>query len=211
LVLHPLGAGAEEYELVVDAEHGFLLRAEARLHGNPFQVLEMTEVRVDEELPVSVFIPENPEGEGFQFFDPVRFLLLSELPSAVPFKVFVPAEPPGGAGLVSVRGARPREGIPPSATFAYTLPTLGDKLWVHESIEQEQRLPTWANPGEVWSQVDSFQVATDETTEPATCKIVLEREGTHIRLESTGMSIHQLLALARSLVVLTPGKPPAIS
>ena len=29
--LHKLGSGADEYELVVDAERGFLLRAEARL------------------------------------------------------------------------------------------------------------------------------------------------------------------------------------
>lgn len=96
--LHKLGSGADEYELVVDAERGFLLRAEARLGAKPFRALEMTEMVVDAELPAGIFTPEAPEGERFEYFEHHRRLTLEELPGSVPFKVFVPAKAPGRLG-----------------------------------------------------------------------------------------------------------------
>jgi len=66
LDLNALGRGADEYDLVVDAGTGFLLRAEARLGPRPFRVLEMTEVVVDAEIPIDVFTPEASEGEQFE-------------------------------------------------------------------------------------------------------------------------------------------------
>ena len=59
-----LGAGAHEYELMVDAERGFLLRAEARFDDRPFKVLELTEVLVDADVPAGLFTPVAPEGES---------------------------------------------------------------------------------------------------------------------------------------------------
>ena len=70
--LHALGSGADEYELVVDAERGFLLRAEARLAAKPFRVVEMTGVVVDADLPSGVFTPEAPDGEHFEYFEHIR-------------------------------------------------------------------------------------------------------------------------------------------
>ena len=48
--LHKLGSGADEYELVVDAE-----------------------------LPAGIFTPEAPEGERFEYFEHHRRLTLGEM------------------------------------------------------------------------------------------------------------------------------------
>jgi hypothetical protein len=202
--LHRLGSGADEYEIVIDAERGFLLRAEARLGGQAFRVLEMTEVAVDGDIPARVFTPEAPEGEVFEFFEPWRRLSLEELPSAVPFKVFVPRAAPGTPGLVRIKNAEPRRGIPLSVTIAYFVPKPGGEpgnLWVHESADPEEPSPV-PNSSEVWSQVESFKVAADNSMGYLRCKVLLEREGTYIKLESTAMQVHELIGLARSLVPL---------
>ena len=66
--LHSLGHGADKYELVVDAERGFLLRAEASFGGELFRALEMTELAVDAVIPAEVFAPQAPDGDQFEFF-----------------------------------------------------------------------------------------------------------------------------------------------
>lgn len=63
--LHGIGSGADEYELIVDAERGVLLRAEARLKGKPFRVLEVSSVAFDEVLADDIFRLEPPPGTNF--------------------------------------------------------------------------------------------------------------------------------------------------
>ena len=57
--LHPLGAGADGYGLVVDDESGVLLRTEARLEGAPFRVIAVEEMAVDVPLTPETFDPER--------------------------------------------------------------------------------------------------------------------------------------------------------
>jgi outer membrane lipoprotein-sorting protein len=57
--LHPLGLGADEYLLAVDAEQGVLLRSEARTAGAGFLVLEMTEIAFDEHFDSQTFVLEQ--------------------------------------------------------------------------------------------------------------------------------------------------------
>jgi hypothetical protein len=66
--LYGLGVGADEYELLVDAERGFLVRVEARLEGQPFRVVEITELTVNEPIPPDTFVPEPSDGAGFEQF-----------------------------------------------------------------------------------------------------------------------------------------------
>ena len=206
-VLYALGQGADEYELVVDAQHGFLLRTQAKFAGKTFRTLEMTKVVVDADLPASLFTPRAPEGEHFEYFEPTRRLSLEELPGAVPFKVFVPAKAPRRPDLVELRNPEPRRGIQLSAIISYFIPNSEGKhgnLWIHESVRAEQTMP---QPPEGWRQVDSFMVCADETMGHLRCKLVLEREGTHIHLESTALGVRELIDLARSLVPLSSGRP----
>jgi hypothetical protein len=53
------GWGANDYELLADAERGVLLRWAARLEGQEFDKLEVTEIVFDEELPEDIFDHED--------------------------------------------------------------------------------------------------------------------------------------------------------
>jgi len=51
----PLSWGADEYEVIVDAERGVLLRVASRLDGKDFDALEAEEIYFDERFPEDVF------------------------------------------------------------------------------------------------------------------------------------------------------------
>ena len=53
--LDPLWWGADEYEVVVDAERGVLLRTASRLEGEDFESLEIEEIHFDERFEKDVF------------------------------------------------------------------------------------------------------------------------------------------------------------
>jgi hypothetical protein len=56
----PLWWGADEYEAVVDAERGVVLRLASRLGGEDFDVLEVEEIRFDERFGQEVFDSHEP-------------------------------------------------------------------------------------------------------------------------------------------------------
>lgn len=56
----PLWWGADEYEVLVDAERGVLLRCASRLDGEDFDALEVEETRFDERFPEDVFSAPDP-------------------------------------------------------------------------------------------------------------------------------------------------------
>ena len=56
----PLWWGADEYEAVVDAERGVLLRLASRLEGEDFDALEIEEIYFDEQFPEDVFTSRDP-------------------------------------------------------------------------------------------------------------------------------------------------------
>jgi hypothetical protein len=58
--LEPLWWGADEYEVVVDAERGVLLRLASRLNGEDFDALEVEEIHFDERFGEDVFTSREP-------------------------------------------------------------------------------------------------------------------------------------------------------
>ncbi len=56
----PLWWGADEYEAVVDAERGVILRLASRLKGRDFDALEVEEIFFDERFPEDVFTAREP-------------------------------------------------------------------------------------------------------------------------------------------------------
>jgi len=208
--LHALGRGADEYKLVVDAERGFLLRAEASLGATPFRVLEMTEVNIDGDIPRNLFTPTAPEGHMFEYFEPWSRLALQELPNAVPFHVFVPATGRERVVSVEVRNPGLRSAAPVSVRIVYSVARPGGGrwgLWMHQSAERE-RLPLL--PTEIGREVDGFLVWANESREQMRCKVLFERNGTHIHLAANAAALHELIHLARSVVPLTTGTPPGV-
>jgi outer membrane lipoprotein-sorting protein len=203
-LLHGIGSGAEEYELLVDAERGVLLRTEARLRGRPFVVLEMDGVAFDEEFPADTFTLKPPAGESFEAFPVSRSLLLEELPAAVGFTVLVPERTLDDAQVdVMIEPALPRYGVPEHASITYHTfdqDRPGTFLALRESA---QPMPV---PDEIgWRDVEGFRVEEDRRMAPATIKVRLERLGTHVELSSRDLSVEQLLEVGRSLVPLPEG------
>ena len=200
---HGYGPGADEYRLTVDAERGILLRAEARLEGAPFRVLEMDEVAFDEDLPDGTFAP--PAGE----VEPVpteRSVPLGELPGAVPFQVLVPERPPFGPPHASVEPASPRFGLPLRASIRYE-DSARDELRGFGVLEAGEPLPE--REGVQWRDVGNARLGEDRRFRPPLRLVRLERGGTHVQIESHDLSADELLELARSLVPLPPGPPAA--
>ncbi len=56
----PLGWGADEYEFLVDAERGVLLRCASRLNGADFHTLEVEEIYFDEQFTEDVYTSREP-------------------------------------------------------------------------------------------------------------------------------------------------------
>lgn len=56
----PLRWGADEYEVLVDAQRGVLLRCASRMAGEDFDALEVQEIHFDERLPEGVFTAFEP-------------------------------------------------------------------------------------------------------------------------------------------------------
>lgn len=56
----PLSWGADEYEVVVDAERGVLLRCASRLRGKDFDALEVEEIHFDEQFSEEAFSSRQP-------------------------------------------------------------------------------------------------------------------------------------------------------
>lgn len=56
----PLWWGADEYEVLVDAERGVILRCASRIGGEDFDALEVEEIHFDEPLPADVYTAPEP-------------------------------------------------------------------------------------------------------------------------------------------------------
>jgi hypothetical protein len=56
----PLWWGADEYEVVLDAERGVLVRVACRLGGKDFDALEVEEIYFEERFPEAVFTSREP-------------------------------------------------------------------------------------------------------------------------------------------------------
>jgi hypothetical protein len=204
-LLHGIGSGAEEYQLLVDAEHGVLLRTEARLHGQPFLILEVDDVAFDVEMPADTFTLAPPTGEVFEALPRSRSLLLEELPDAVGFTVLVPERALDDAHVdVMIEPALPRYGVPEYAdityhTFPRDVPPMS--LALRESAEP-MPMPKEAE----WRDIGEVSLGEDRHTDPPTIRIRLEVRGTHVELSSRDLSVEQMLRMGRSLVRL-PSRP----
>jgi len=56
----PLSWGADEYEVLVDAERRVLLRCTSRLRGKDFDALEVEEIYFEEQFSEEVFTSREP-------------------------------------------------------------------------------------------------------------------------------------------------------
>ena len=67
----PLWWGADDYELLVDAERGVILSLASRIDGRAFDVTEVLDVAFDEAFPEETFVLQLP-GVSFDATDWLR-------------------------------------------------------------------------------------------------------------------------------------------
>jgi len=198
-----LGMGAERYELVVDAERGILLRSEALLDGRAFKVVEVEEVAFDQDLSPEMFSLTAPSGEGFEAERSHRQLPFAELSSAVPFTVLVPEHPDMVHEDGSIESPDPRLGRPLAVRFSYERqqgqPGPVPFVAFAESAEPMPELK------DGWRTIDDLRVRDEGSERRPRYRVVFQRRGTHVEMQSAELALEEVLALARSLVPLPSG------
>ncbi|MGH2711752.1 MAG: hypothetical protein ACRDH9_11175 [Actinomycetota bacterium] len=191
-----LGSGGDEYRLLIDAEHGVLLRSEARFDSEPFRILEMTEVAFDEVFPEDTFKPPTEKPA-----DPVaspRSMRLADLAEAVPFVLLVPERPPFGPPTATLEPADPLTGDPLRARITYLSPEPGNEIRLIELVESGDPLPE--RPEIEWTGGRTLGLGKDHRAHPTQSVVRLDKEGTHVELRSLSIDDAELRELALSLV-----------
>jgi hypothetical protein len=203
--LHRLGLGADAYELAIDAERGVLLRGEAKLDGEPFHRLEVSEIAFAPIDPrtFAVAVPEGAEAPT-GWFRPLR-LPLHELAAAAPFRVFVPGDVPVGWRLVErlLTPARDKPRVTPSVSLVYASREGAYVVTIHERTADAERPDSL-----VWRPDGDLEIAdAGEHVEPRH-HVRAERDGTVVEL--SGAEPELLAGLARSLVPAST-EPPRLA
>lgn len=197
---HWLPAGADEYELHADPDHGVVLFVAGRFGGAVFESDEVTEVAFDEPLDPGLFAYQPQPGEPVRPPDPVvERLTLAAAVARMPFTVLVPARPPDpDRPDFEVLYHPPREdGSRPYLSLLY----MGDaRLSVHQS-----QTPATLE-GLEWEAVErgGRRVAISDPGPGAGTRVVrLEHLGTHVDIWSD-LDRDQLLDLVASLIPASP-------
>lgn len=216
-MLHEIGAGAEEWSLAVDEEHGVLLSVEARRGGRAFQRIEVLELAVGEAIPDEVFTFEPPPGEevrgvrdDFRLHHHVR---LEELGRLVPFAVFVPDRLAAGWRLESMFSeGSGRPSIPPTV---HVRVVSDDGHWqvALDEVAADAEPPDYdaLDVPEAWETVvrEGREIAVREPSESWAGRLArVEIEGTRITLSSGEVGTEHLVELAARLVRAPEAPPP---
>jgi hypothetical protein len=204
--MHSLGLGADELELVVDAERGILLRTEARHGSEAFRVLEVEEIAFDEGLPPNTFVFEPPPGETVRPIEEAyRWddVSVEEAAKRASFTVWVP------------RGLHERWRVHAIHRPASERPNLDETVHLlyfddalhNFSIEQAGvRLLAWRTDPPRVIERDGAEL---RLIEGKPLEVHLERGGTQLRISSDTLDADALVELATSLVE-APTEPPPL-
>lgn len=192
--LHRLGIGADEYELVVDAERGILLRTTAFLDGEPFASAEFVEIAFDEPFPSQVFDP--PRGEPRDRpWSRRESITLEEAARAAPFSVLVP-QPLAGEWMLEA--AYYEEDEAAAVTLEYSLPDATYSFRIEEH-PVDSKADFW--DAEDWREVtregERIRVVDEPQRRPRLVRV--EREATVATLSSDSLPLDDLLELASRL------------
>jgi len=205
-----LPPGATDFELLVDAERGTVLRCDARLDGRPFSLREVLEIAYDEPLPAATFVFEPGPGETVRTFDeayPVEHLSLDGVARRASFTVWVPPELAEGWRVHAVYMPA-RERSPEHVTISCFHERGANQFQLHEGAAEG--LPELEGFARV--EHGGLELATyvpEGRRAPVPTVVALDRDGTRIQLSSAELGLDALLDLAVSLVP-APTEPPQI-
>lgn len=215
--LHGLAQGADEYDLVVDAERGILLRAAALMDGEEFATSEVTEIAFDEQLEPERFTFTPPPGETVRtpeeaFGGEIEDVSIEEAARRAPFTVFVATKlGPHWTMDVHFHGKRERPPMPVTVFVHYSRTDDGLEQF---GLSERARRENEAEPGSDWERVDRagqalYVYMPSEQKRRWPSLIRFERDGTWIELSSQSFERERLLEIAASLAP-APTEPPLL-
>ena len=207
--------GATEFELLIDAERGIVLRTEARLDGRPFHVRELLEVAFDEPLPDETFVYEPPPGETVRTQEEafsIEHVSIDEAVRRASFQVWVAPEVAEGWRVLVVYV--PERERPQTAEAV-------NVVYMHERGMHQFQLNEMAARGAL--DLEGLEPCERDGTEvgvyvppeghgpPAPTVVRLLRNGTQVQVSSAELDLEALLDLALSLVPAPPGPPQVLA
>jgi hypothetical protein len=203
LALRAAGAGADEYELIVDRERGVLLSITAFFQTMPFQSLEVAQIDYDVSLDPSLFTPESPSGGTSRRN---ARMTLDEVATAAHFAVFTLEPPPALAPpYATLVGGDGRIAGPDRAIVVYALPGSDTGIGRGQLRVTQSSLPLPAGPSSLgWTEVDGVEWREESHGSATRGRARVRVEGTYIELESNVLDIAQLIELAHRLVRIEP-------
>lgn len=202
---------ADEFELLVDAEVGVLLRIESFIDGQPFMILELTDVQFEEPFAEDLFVFRAPPGESIRstrdVFNPPRGMSIEEAARSAPFTVLSPQRLPEGWRLnVAYTPGQDRPFGPPTVVMH-----LHDPTGLHQLRIMQGAQPL--DDGLDWTEVDfegeQFLMLEQTGMLDGQIELKLERHGTHARLTGD-VDRDAMLRIARSLHPASPNLPPLV-
>lgn len=201
IALFRLGAGADAYELAVDAERGILLREVASLDGADYSVTEVVAVAFDESFPPETFTLAVAGGETSAEAVPVEEVSLAEAARRAPFPVWAPRElAEGWRTRTTYFPGNERSGDPPTVAIRLFRDDASHTITVVETPgdadRRFERIFTWVR---VERGGEEFDMVEERGGRMPT-RIRLEREGTGLMLDSSTYGVDALIAFARSFV-----------
>jgi hypothetical protein len=206
--------GTDELELVVDGERGILLGFTAFVDDEPCHVREIVEIAFDETFPEETFRIELPPGESFARAGgrAPTHLTLDQAVQTASFALFVPARPGPGWELAHVTYFEESERtvMAESVFLSYSHETGTRQFQLVETTEPHpwlvsDELKTVERDGYVMKTLDP-----SEADFPMPRHVLVERDGTHVNLNSQDLSLDELIELAATLVPVTDSPPPAV-
>jgi outer membrane lipoprotein-sorting protein len=213
------GEGADELLLEVDAEHGALLRIEARLGGQPYAIYEVLEVAFGERFADDVFEFTPPAGEEVrpigEEIHVLRDLTIEQAVGRAPFTVWIPAVLPAGWETeVAFAAENDRPPMAPAVHLHYRARNGTHSVHVAElpadrAGEHDEYEPAGAGPWQPVERNGRVMEIRDpaESWQPAQLRV--ELDGTRIVMHSNDLAAGALADLAADLVP-APSEPPEL-
>jgi hypothetical protein len=199
-------SGADQAELVVDRERGFLLRKTCLLGDEPVETVEFTELELDAPLDAELFVPPSVdalpsvEEATVQRERVSSHLSIEEAAALVPFTLFVlPAVWP--RAQMSIVGSS--EGI--SVSYIDSEAEDGEyaSLSLRESVFQQAVEPPAGSRCVDLDGVRAFAWVGGASLSGPRLRFArylsFVRDGTEIELQANGLGRDEFFALARSL------------
>jgi hypothetical protein len=202
-----LSDGADDFELIVDAEIGVLLRMETRIDGELFAVLELSEVEFDRPFPDELFEFRPPPGEEVRSvhdrFARPEGMSVEAAARRAPFTVLAPSRVPEGWDLSTLYWpGNDRPPSPPGVVMNLTAPTGQQRLRILQGADPSGDSLDWIATE---FRGERFLVNEPGLGDEIECK--LERHGTHVRLTGS-IEREALLEIAQSLQPAPRELPP---